>query len=245
MRLLTLTTAILAATAVTAPAMAQDDDLRIVDEPLELTIHMHWARGQGYDETYPVETAACEMTGICLRDATVGPNTTEQREAFNLLLATGEIPDIVGGGAVKDFVNQYGPEGAFLPLGDLMAEHALNITAFFDAHPDLLEAIPAADGNIPYLPDGEFGRGTFIRQDWLDALGLEQPQNVEEVRAVLEAFRDGDPNGNGIADEISYFNRDWEEMVRLVTLWDGRTSGSDTYHDFMVTDAGQVVHPYA
>ncbi len=187
------------------------------------------------------------MTGICLRDATVVTKATKQREAFNLL-ATGEIPDIVGGGAARDFVKRYGPKGAFLPQGDLMAERAPNITAFFDEHPDLLEAITAADGNIcyiPYLPDGEFGRGTFIRQDWLDALGLEQPQTVEEVKAVLEAFRDDDPNGNGRKDEIPCFNRDREKMVRLVTLWDGRTSGSDTSHDVMATDGGKVVRPDA
>lgn len=50
--------------------------------------------------------------------------------------------------------------------------------------------------------------------------------------------------GNGIADEVPYFARQWEELIRLVTLWDGRSSGSDTYHDYYV-DNGQIKHPYA
>jgi putative aldouronate transport system substrate-binding protein len=33
-------------------------------------------------------------------------------------------------------------------------------------------------------------------------------------------------------------------LIRLVTLWDGRSSGSDTYHDFYV-DEGTLKHPYA
>lgn len=245
--------ALLATTAMTAPALA-DDHLRIVDEPLELTIHMHWPRAQGYgvggspSDIYPVEEAAREMTGIHLKDATAGRNTTDAAEAMNLLIAQGNLPDIVGGNLIQQPVNQYGPEGAFVPLNELVAEHAPNIQKFWDDHPELLESITAADGNyyyIPYLPDGEFGRAWYIRQDWLDKLGLEQPQNVDELYAVLTAFRNDDPNGNGRKDEIPFFARQWEEIGRLLTLWDGRSSGSDTYHDFFVNDEGKVVHPYA
>ncbi|SFR53167.1 carbohydrate ABC transporter substrate-binding protein, CUT1 family [Yoonia tamlensis] len=246
MRKMKLASAFLMSTAI-APAAHADGHLQIVDEPLELTIHMHWPRAQGYNEEYPVELAAREMTGIHLIDATSGKNTTDHNEAINLLLATGDLPDIVGGHRIKDAVNQYGPEGAFVPLNDLIEEHAPHIKAFFDENPDIAQAISSWDGNmyyIPYLPDGKFGRAYFIRQDWLDALGLEQPQNVDEFYDVLVAFRDNDPNGNGLKDEIPLFQRQWEELIRYVTLWDGRSSGSDTYHDFMVVD-GQLQHPYA
>ncbi|WP_186766595.1 extracellular solute-binding protein [Puniceibacterium confluentis] len=253
MRKLTLTTAILATTALTAPAFA-DSHLKVVDKPLELSIHMHWPRAQGYgvggspSEIYPVEQAAREMTNVSLVDATAGRNSTDSNEAMNLLIAQGNMPDIVGGHLIQQPVNQYGPEGAFVPLNDLVKEHAPHIQAFWDANPDLVQAISAYDGNyyyIPYLPDGKFGRAWYIRQDWLDALGLEQPQNVDELHAVLTAFRNDDPNGNGLKDEIPYFARQWEEVNRLLTLWDARSSGSDTYHDFYVNDAGSVVHPYA
>ena len=246
MRIQKFTTAALASTMLTAPAWAQDN-LPIVEEPLELSIHMHWPRSQGYDENYPVERVAREMTNIHLIDDTAGKNTTDNNEAMNLLLAQGNLPDIVGGNRIQQPVNQYGPEGAFVPLNDLIEEHAPNIKAFFDERPELRQAISAYDGNmyyIPYLPDGKYGRAYFIRQDWLDKLGLERPDNVDELYDVLVAFRDQDPNGNGQKDEIPYFARDWEEVIRLVTLWDARSSGSDTYHDFYVKD-GTVVHPYA
>lgn len=253
MRTYTLATAILASTALTSPAFA-DGHLPIVDEPLELTIHMHWPRAQGYgvggspSEIYPVEEAAREMTNVFLTDATAGRNSTESQEAMNLLLAQGDLPDIVGGHLIKQPVNEFGPQGAFVPLNELVAEHAPNIQAFWDENPDILSSITAHDGNyyyIPYLPDGEFGRGWFIRQDWLNALGLEQPQNVDELYEVLVAFRDQDPNGNGEQDEVPYFVRQWEEVNRLLTLWDARSSGSDTYHDFYINDEGSIVHPYA
>jgi len=255
MRKLSMSLAMLATTAITAPAYAQSEtQLPIVDEPLELTIHMHWPRAQGYgpggdtNTIYPVEEVSRELTGIHLVDQTSGRNTSDNNEAMNLLLATGDLPDIVGGNLIRQPVNQYGPEGAFLPLNELVDEHAPNIKQFWEENPGLKEAISSFDGNyyyIPYLPDGKYGRAWFIRQDWLDALGLEQPQNVDELYEVMVAFRDQDPNGNGLQDEVPYFARDWEEVNRLLTLWDARSSGSDIYHDFYVTDDGDIAHPYA
>ncbi|KAG1715186.1 Lipoprotein LipO [Nymphon striatum] len=72
-----------------------------------------------------------------------------------------------------------------------------------------------------------------MRQDWLDALGLEVPQNVDELYDVLTAFRNDDPNGNGIKDEVPYFARQWPELLRPYT-----------YHDFHVAD-GKIQHGYA
>lgn len=251
MKHLPLTAALLAGTALAGPAFA-DGHLLIVDEPLELTIQMNHVRYPTYQEDWPVEVAARAMTNIHLVDDTVGANmrtdeNTGKTEALNLMLAGGVIPDIVGSSRIKDFVNQYGPEGAFFPLNDLIDEHAPNLAAYFAERPEIAAAISAADGNmyyIPYLPDGKYGRAYFIRTDWLEQLGLERPESVEELEAVLIAFRDGDPNGNGMADEVPYFARQWPELIRLVTLWDGRSSGSDTYHDFYVED-GMLLHPYA
>ena len=218
----------------------------IAAPPLELTIHMHWPRAQGYDESLPVEQAARAMTGIHLRDDTAGQSTKNYTDAFDKLLARRQLPDIVGGQRLKDHVNLYGPEGLYLPLDELVRDYAPNIQKFLDDHPELRPAITAWDGQIyyiPYFPDGEFGRAYFIRQDWLDKLGLPLPQTVDELYQTLVAFRDRDPNGNGEADEIPIFMRQWQELLRLVTLWDGRSTGSDTYHDFVVID-GEITHPY-
>jgi putative aldouronate transport system substrate-binding protein len=250
MRKLSLVAALLAGSVMTTPAMA-DGHLRIVDEPLELTIQMNHARYPIYEESWPVEQQAREWTGIHLINDTVGANmrtdeNTGRTEALNLMLATGNIPDIVGSSRIRDFVNQYGPEGAFIPLNDLIEEHAPNIAAYYAQRPDIEAAVKASDGQmyyIPYLPDGKYGRAYWIRTDWLDKLGLDMPETVEEYENVLRAFKTQDPNGNGLADEVPFFARQWPEVVRLVTLWDGRAHGSDTYHDFLVED-GKIGHGY-
>lgn len=43
----------------------------------------------------------------------------------------------------------------------------------------------------------EGARMLTVRQDWLDQLGLEAPQTLDEVYDVMVAFRDQDPAGNG------------------------------------------------
>ena len=131
MRKLSLSLAMLATTAITAPAFAEGT-LPIVEEPMELTIHMHWPRAQGYgvggdtSKIYPVEEAARAATNIHLIDQTFGKNSKESHEAMNLLIASGDMPDIVGGHLIQQPVNEFGPQGAFMPLNELVDEHAPN-----------------------------------------------------------------------------------------------------------------------
>lgn len=224
-----------------SPAMSQEAS-RIVDDPLELTFMTDGSR-YTFDENWPVEQSARGMTGVhlvALRDAEQSEKSLKQH------LADETLPDIVGGRNIKAIVNEYGPVGAFVGLNDLIDEHAPNIKRVLRERPEIRSAISAADGEIyyiPYLPDGKYGRGYFIRQDWLRALGLEEPQSVEELETVLEAFRTRDPNGNGLQDEVPFFARHWQELLRLVTLWDGRSSGSDNRHDFYIEN-GVLKHPY-
>ena len=44
----------------------------------------------------------------------------------------------------------------------------------------------------------------FINAAWLNKLGLAVPTTIDELTDVLRAFRDDDPNGNGLADEVPY-----------------------------------------
>ena len=245
----TLLTSIIIGSAATIamPVLATpsaDGAYSVSDKPLTLDIHFH-TKKYVYDNEWPVEKEAARLTNMHLNNV-ASMATTKSQEAFNLLIASGDLPPIVAGSSIRDNVNRYGPEGAFIPLNDLIDKYAPHIKAFFDANKDVRSSILAADGNIyyiPYLPDGKYGRGYFIRQDWLDKLNLKTPNTIDELHKVLVAFRDDDPNGNGKKDEVPMFFRHWEELIRMVTLWDGRMSGSDMFHDFYV-DKGNLLHGY-
>lgn len=214
--------------------------------PLKLTIHMHFRDKYVWDENWPVAREVARLTNVSLVN-TASKVATNSQQQFNLLMVTRKLPDIVGGDSLKDQFIRSGLEGAFLPLNPLIDQHAPHLRAFLQDNPLIARAITAPDGNIyyiPYVPDGTVSRGWWIRQDWLDKLGLKQPQTVDELYEVLKAFRDRDPNGNGKKDEVPYFNS-WEYGVyRLVVLWGARSSGSNTKMDWIVED-GKVVHPFA
>lgn len=189
-----------------APASPENSTL-ISEQPLELTAHIHNANTEVLNDNWTIIKEAGKITNIYLK-GTASVNETDSANAFNLMIASKNLPDIVGG--TSNSLVKYGMEGAFIPLEDLINEHAPNITAMLDKYPEVRAAITAADGHIYYLPtleDSQVSQTWFIRQDWLDKLSLEVPTTVDELYDVMVAFRDGDSNGNGKKDEIGFLNR--------------------------------------
>ncbi|MDB5889097.1 MAG: sugar transporter permease, partial [Rhodocyclales bacterium] len=243
-RSLLFSSILLATTAGTAIAK---EPTWVTDKPVTLKLHMHFGDKYVWDDNWPVAKEAFRLTNVKMTN-TANKAATNSMEQFNLMMASGDLPDVVGGGNLKDSFIRYGIEGAFIPLNKLIDQYAPNIKAFLKSHPDVDRSIRAPDGSIyyiPYVPDGTVARGWFIRQDWLDKLKLKQPQTVEELHTVLKAFKERDPNGNGKADEVPFFARDFQEAYRLVNLWGARSSGSDFYMDFMLDANGKVKHPFA
>ncbi|MBD2846323.1 extracellular solute-binding protein [Paenibacillus sp. IB182496] len=193
------------------------------EEPTELTLHLHLGNTIIYDDDWMTFQKAAELTNIELK-GTASETSTNSEEMFNIMIASGDMPDIVAFNK-KDTYNELGMDGAFVPLNDLIEEHAPHIQAFLEERPDVRRFATAPDGNIYFLnfvPDGEAASGWFIRQDWLDALQLDVPTTVDEYYAVLKAFREQDPNGNGKQDEIPYFNRSTVGVNALMIMWQAR-----------------------
>ncbi|OJX96924.1 MAG: sugar ABC transporter substrate-binding protein [Micrococcales bacterium 73-15] len=139
------------------------------------------------------------------------------QEKKNLLLASGDLPDAFynTGFSLAD-ISTYGSNGTLIPLEGLIEEYAPNLQAIFEKRPEIKAAVTSSDGHIYTLPQAEeLGIGAVpfflsINKTWLDQLGLEVPETIEEFRAALEAFRDNDMNGNGKDDEIPFsFISDW------------------------------------
>jgi putative aldouronate transport system substrate-binding protein len=224
---------------VTAPEL-------ISPTPIELTIHLHFADKYVWEDNSPVSVELARLTNLQLRSV-ASKVATRSSQQFNLLMVSRKLPDIVAGDALKDNFIRFGMDGAFLPLNPLIEAHAPNLSAFLQKNPLIAKAITAPDGNIyyiPYVPDGQTARGWWIRQDWLDKLGLKPPETVQELETVLRAFRDRDPNGNGTKDEIPWFNGAPEEVYRLAMLWGARSGIAQLELEFVLKD-GKVVHPFA
>lgn len=134
--------------------------------------------------------------------------STTFTEKKNVMLASGQYPDVISWNATTLELVRYGSEGVFIPLQDLIAEFTPNCVELYEERPDLKAFWTAPDGNIycyPYLNEGgwmQSGDMLIINTDWLEAIGKDMPTTIDEFTEVLRLFKTEDPNGNGIADEI-------------------------------------------
>lgn len=149
-----------------------------------------------------------ELTNVQIEWQLVPSDSVESN--LNVTLAGGEYPDIFLSMGIKSSQeDQYGgADKIFLPLDDLIDSSMPNFKAVLEEKPDVLSDITAMDGNIYCLPSiteylhGQYAMKMWVNTTWLDRLDMEKPTTTEEFYEMLKAFKEKDPNGNGIADEI-------------------------------------------
>ncbi|TVQ22827.1 MAG: extracellular solute-binding protein [Spirochaetaceae bacterium] len=135
------------------------------------------------------------------------------RERINLAFASQDLPDVIFRG-LGDRAQQmrYGSEGLLIPLQDLVETYGVNLQNFYARYPDVWRSAVLPGGNVYSLPgrtpyaddriDGPRTRPMLINAFWLDRLGLDIPNTLEELENVLRAFKTRDPRGTGKPDEI-------------------------------------------
>lgn len=140
-------------------------------------------------------------------DMVVELPSAEAKEKGNLIMASGDYPDFLYKMSSLD-INSYGIEGSLIPLEDMIKEHMPNLCALLDERDGWAE-ITASDGHIYALPgidysqwEGRSNVSLMLNYKWLRNLGLDVPTSMEGLYEVLKAFKEKDPNGNGINDEI-------------------------------------------
>lgn len=69
---------------------------------------------------------------------------------------------------------------------------------------EILENV-TVDGKLMALPETNIENGPsliWLRQDWMDELGLEAPKTLEDVEYIIRQFMSKDPGGNGEGNTI-------------------------------------------
>lgn len=67
--------------------------------------------------------------------------------------------------------------------------------------------------------------GLSYRQDWAEALGLDEPETIEDVYNMLYQFTYGDPDGNGIDDTIGLEMTSYTGPFDIMQTWFGCGNG--------------------
>ena len=157
-----------------------------------------------YTSGLPVMQALEEATNVTI-EWEVSPSSQYETYTQTILAAAEDMPDIMCSVYGQDPRALY-DAGLIIDLKPLIDSVGENTKKYLEEHPEILGMITEPDGkilSIPTIQDGEnFGHGFMIRKDWLGKLGLEVPTTTDELLEVLRAFKTGDPNGNGQADEI-------------------------------------------
>ena len=140
--------------------------------------------------------------------------TQNFKEKVGISLASGEEIDIIfaanNGATVFSKTEQMklGSQGAIQPINELIVKYSEWLRQALDKTAGWRDYITAPDGKIyglPYLNECYhclYYNKLFLNKKWLNKLGLKEPGTTAEFESVLKAFKTGDPNGNGQADEI-------------------------------------------
>ncbi|NOU91788.1 extracellular solute-binding protein [Paenibacillus sp. LMG 31456] len=128
------------------------------------------------------------------------PPQGQDREQFNLMVASNELPDMIETNWFNNGVYPGGSQKAIndkviTPLNDLIKKHAPNLNKLLEEDKELAKMLQTDDGKYFVFPMirnsfSQVYRGPMIRKDWLDELGLPVPTTIDEWETALRAFKE-------------------------------------------------------
>jgi len=173
--------------------------------PGEISVSMieSWYAAVSYGNgDMPVQQAIEEATNLTIT-WNVMPGA-EYVEAMQVRMGAGVDLD--------DIIMTMQPLGSYLERGLMVnldpyitPEAAPYLTQMIIDYPNLRNAMFFEDGlyNLPVFMDNFPAlESVWIRNDWLQAVGLPIPKTVDEYVDALVAFQENDVNGSGVKDEM-------------------------------------------
>ncbi len=165
-----------------------------------------------------------EQTGLTVNWVPVNRNEAQQK--LNMLIATGEAPDLIveyDQTYIANLVNQ----GVAQPLDDYIEQYSTSYKEYLEQNEDLKPFVTYNGKMYAFTnrrsEDSIANHGIWIRQDWLDNLGLSMPTTDEELLQVARAFTYDDPDKNGVDDTLGLALMQWQEITQAMyfasSLW--------------------------
>lgn len=176
------------------------DPLGSFSEPVEISI------GRGIDPNYKFDGEDTPENNVYTRwledqynivtkhewEATAGE---DYEQKVSLSIASNDIPDamVVNETQLKQMIKA----GQLADLTDVYDKYgAERLKDIYNSNPGLLDNV-TYDGKLYALPETTLPSAplTWIRQDWLDELGLEAPKTLEDLEKIAQAFIDNKMGG--------------------------------------------------
>lgn len=121
-------------------------------------------------------------------------------EALAAAISDRDIPDVmvVNG---RDNLARLVESGMIADISEVYEQCTTDtIKEMYDSYGDFLLDSATFDGKLYALPNAEIDDGAmmlWLRDDWIEKLGLKKPETMEEAMDVVKAFVENDVAGNG------------------------------------------------
>lgn len=137
-----------------------------------------------------------EATGVKIKY--IHPPMGQEKEQFNLLLSSGDLPDIISynwyefPGGPQKAIN----DGYILKLNGLIEDYAPNLKRTLEENPEVDKSVKTDEESYYVFPGMKLDErqtvafGPILRADWLEELGLDVPETMDEWYTVLKAFKE-------------------------------------------------------
>lgn len=239
-----------------APALAELTPLSeyktpFTDEDITLTLMSYdsWYSPASYTDKLPIWEECARRTGIKI-DFQVLPFAQTEAAIQTRLAAGVDLPDIV---AIPPFfsgngVTKYAQDGLLLCLDPYIENGYMpDVKKLFEDYPALEAMMKAPDGKCYTLACqlmlvNELAPNTILfRQDWMQKLGMKNPETISDWEAALRAIKASDLNGNGKADEIPLISGSIGGLLFFGTGF-GFEVAPHSYADYMWYDQNNKVY---
>lgn len=185
-----------------------EDNLYGYDNPVNIKIGISYPSNTDF-QWYGDETVTDNAWMDLYKENNIVPEIlyeVDQSQAETKLstaIMSGEYPDVfsVQGADYKNYVES----GDVADITDAFEKYASDeLKEYMQADNGMAMDALYMDGKLyglPQITDPYLNCNMmFIRQDWLDNLGLDIPTTMEELKEVAHAFTYNDPDGNGKND---------------------------------------------
>lgn len=164
-----------------------------------------------------------DIMGIRVENAILCPSSA-MTEKMQLAIGSNEIPDfgIVDATMMATLIKNDMVEDMTDIYNDWATDNLKTVTGQSD---NALFAPVTRDGRYMAIPVantlGDSYPIMWMRSDWLEALGLEEPKTMDEALDIAMKFATGDPDGNGQKDTFGlYLDKDLNGLDHIMSAYE-------------------------
>lgn len=132
----------------------------------------------------------------------IHPAIGQEQEQFNIMISSGELPDIISTGWMGDDLysgglDKYVDDNVLIRVNDLVDQYAPDYKSAIEnvvAKEEQKEFYTDSGNMVQFYaisPYEEWAyNGLLLRRDWVDELGLGEPETLEDYENLLVAFKE-------------------------------------------------------